>query len=233
MLKTATKSYTRNIYSEFEEEFKQQFFVSCKLLQSKGTIMTYTVIPMKFQDEATVVFNSKDMTITCSCKKYECTGLLCKHALRVFNINEVFILPPQYITSRWTKYAKNGFYCEKKQINENETLKMQAAHISRKATSVALKRSISKELLDEYEKAIDKLDREADEAISQRSEKVSGVSESANDDIGDVLKGKVSIRVPEVIKGEDPKDATNETQVGQNPSQFTAYFPSSIGANIP
>ena len=48
MLKTATKSYTRNIYSEFEEEFKQQFFVSCKLLQSKGTIMTYTVIPMKF-----------------------------------------------------------------------------------------------------------------------------------------------------------------------------------------
>ena len=96
---------------------------------------------------------------------------------------------------------KNGFYCEKKQINENETLKMQAARISRKATSVALKRSISKELLDEYEKAIDKLDREADEAINQRSEKVSGVSESANDDIGDILKGKVSIRVPEVIKG--------------------------------
>ena len=31
--------------------------------------------------------------------------------------------------------------------------------------------------------------------------KVSGVSESANDDIGDILKGKVLIRVPEVIKG--------------------------------
>ena len=79
MLKTATKSYTRNIYSEFEEEFKQQFFVSCKLLQSEGTITTYTMIPMKFQDEATVVFNSKDMTITCSCKKYECTGMYMVH----------------------------------------------------------------------------------------------------------------------------------------------------------
>lgn len=143
------------------------------------------------------------------------SGLLCKHALRVFNINEVFILPPQYITSRWTKYAKNGFYCEKKQINENETLKMQAARISRKATSVALKRSISKELLDEYEKAIDKLDREADEAISQRSEKVSGVSESANDDIGDVLKGKVSIRVPEVIKGKKKRTDVLENKKGK------------------
>lgn len=74
MLKTATESYTRNIYSDFEEEFKKQFFVSCKLLQSEGTIMTYQVIPMKFQDEALVVFNSEDMTIMCSCRKYECIG---------------------------------------------------------------------------------------------------------------------------------------------------------------
>ena len=30
-------------------------------------------------------------------------GLLCKHALRVFNINGVFDLPSQYILKRWTK----------------------------------------------------------------------------------------------------------------------------------
>jgi hypothetical protein len=33
--------------------------------------MTYQVIPMKFQDEALVVFNSEDMTIMCSCRKYD------------------------------------------------------------------------------------------------------------------------------------------------------------------
>lgn len=48
---------------------------------------------------------------------------------------------------------------------------MQAARISRKDTSVALKRSISKQLLDDYEKAIDKLDREADDAIKQKIRK--------------------------------------------------------------
>jgi hypothetical protein len=74
VLKTSAESYTRNIYSDFEE-FKKQFFVSCKLLQSEGTIMTYQVIPMKFQDEALVVFNSEDMSIMCSCRKYECIGM--------------------------------------------------------------------------------------------------------------------------------------------------------------
>ena len=31
MLKTAAQSYTRNLYSDFEEQFKEQFSFSCKL----------------------------------------------------------------------------------------------------------------------------------------------------------------------------------------------------------
>lgn len=48
------------------------------------------------------------------------------------------------VLNRWTKYAKRGFYFEKKQISDNETLRTHAARISRKATSVALKCSVSK-----------------------------------------------------------------------------------------
>jgi hypothetical protein len=29
-------------------------------------------------------------------------------------MKDVFILPSQYILSRWTKYAKKGFYIDKK-----------------------------------------------------------------------------------------------------------------------
>ena len=82
------------------------------------------------------------------------------------NINEVFTLPSQYILHRWTKYAKRGF-SSNNQGSSHETLQTRAARISRKATSIALKCSVSEELLVELEKAIDMLDEEADESLSQ------------------------------------------------------------------
>ena len=74
MLKTAAESYTRRLYSDFEEQFKEQFSISCKLSLSEETIKTYQVMPMEFEDEAQVVFNSVDMSISCSCRKYESIG---------------------------------------------------------------------------------------------------------------------------------------------------------------
>jgi len=74
MLKTAAEKYTRRIYSDFEEQFREQFSFSCQLLESEGAMMTYKVTPSRFNDEAIIVFNSEDKTITCSCRKYECIG---------------------------------------------------------------------------------------------------------------------------------------------------------------
>ena len=130
------------------------------------------------------------------------TGILCKHAIRVLTINEVFILPTQY---RWTKYAERGFYCEKRKINDNETSKAQCARISRKATSLALKCSVSKDLLDDLEKAIDKLDQEAYSTLNQRHVEPCVVSRVSTKCETNILKGKVSIRAPEVIKGPKKK----------------------------
>jgi hypothetical protein len=56
-------------------------------------------------------------------------GILCKHARKVLTANNVFILPPQYIIGRWTKYAKRGFYVDK-QERGSESNKTLAAHIS-------------------------------------------------------------------------------------------------------
>lgn len=170
LLKTAAESYTRMVYSEFEEEFKLQFSFSCKLLQADGSNLTYMVMHMQSVHGATVVFNKENMTITCSCRKYESIGILCTHALKVFNANDVFVLPSQYILNRWTKYAKRGFYIEK-EGTETEDLKMRAARISRKVASIALKCSLSKDLLDYLEKAINKLDLEADNSLSKMQEK--------------------------------------------------------------
>jgi hypothetical protein len=134
-------------------------------------------------------------------------GILCKHALKVFNMKDVFILPSQYILHRWTKYAKRGFIIEK-QRNENADLKSQAARIARKATSVALKCSVSKELLDGLEKAIDKLVLEADHSICNLQQQICDVPPIPTDCSIDTLTGKISFRVPRVVKGPKSKRST-------------------------
>ncbi|XP_024318498.1 protein FAR1-RELATED SEQUENCE 5-like isoform X2 [Brachypodium distachyon] len=75
MLKTAGESYTRRMYSEFEEEFKKQFTLSCELLEAAGTNSTFFVKYMQSDRGATVVLNTEDSTITCSCRMFECIGM--------------------------------------------------------------------------------------------------------------------------------------------------------------
>ena len=47
LLKTTAKSYTQRMYLEFEEEFKEHFSFSCKLLYTDGSILTYMVTHMQ------------------------------------------------------------------------------------------------------------------------------------------------------------------------------------------
>jgi hypothetical protein len=75
MLKIAVETYTRRMYSEFEEEFKKQFTLTCDLLEANGTNLTFFVRYMQSNCGATVVLNTEDLTITCSCRMFECIGM--------------------------------------------------------------------------------------------------------------------------------------------------------------
>lgn len=114
---------------------------------------------------------------------------------------------------RWTKYAKRGFYIEKPETEE-ESLKARAARMSRKATSITLKCSVSKELLENLEKGLDKLDLEADIAMSKLQEKFDDVVVVSTECATDTLKGTISFRVPHVIKG--PKNKRLQSAVEKN-----------------
>ena len=109
-------------------------------------------------------------------------------------------------------------------MNTNETSKTQAARISRKATSIALKCSVSKEILDDLEKAIDKLDLEADNSLSQRAAKNCGIplKPSCNVHDPEILKGKVTIRAPPVVKGSKNKRAKSVLEKKQGKKKKTA-----------
>ena len=43
--------------------------------------------------------------VQCSCLRYECYGLLCRHAFYVLRMNRVFHFPKHYMHSRWSKHA--------------------------------------------------------------------------------------------------------------------------------
>lgn len=76
LLKTAAKSYTRTLYSDFEEEFKKQFSLSCNLLLKEGVSNIYKVTAFEDKgDEATVAINLATFEISCSCKFYGCVGM--------------------------------------------------------------------------------------------------------------------------------------------------------------
>jgi hypothetical protein len=63
------------------------------------------------------------------------------------------------------KICKRGFYIDTKR-SANENLKAYAARLSQMATSLILKCSVSKPLLDNLEKSLHKLDLETDESLS-------------------------------------------------------------------
>jgi signal recognition particle subunit SEC65 len=124
-------------------------------------------------------------------------------------MNNVFMLPSQYVLNRWTKYAKRGFYIEK-MGKEKENLKAHAARLSRMATSLALKCSVSKPLLDDLERALEKLELEADHSLDKMEETEFPVI--PNDRNIQTVNSKISFRVPQVVKGAKSKRSKNAVE---------------------
>ncbi|XP_020406271.2 uncharacterized protein [Zea mays] len=132
-------------------------------------------------------------------------------------MNGVYNLTSQYILPRWTKYAKSGFYIEKKQGTEEGDLKTQAALISRQATTLALKCSSSKELLDKLQKAMYDFNLEADTYLSEMHEKSNEIPPTPNECVRQPLNGVISFKIPPVIKG--PKQTRFKNVLEKNPGK--------------
>jgi hypothetical protein len=75
------------------------------------------------------------------------------------------------------------------------------------ATSIALKCSVSKTLLEDLDKALLKLDLEADNSLSNMRENEGNIVLFHPDT--DVVNNNVSFRVPQVMKGAKSKRAKN------------------------
>ncbi|KAJ8512868.1 hypothetical protein OPV22_003302 [Ensete ventricosum] len=109
MEKQAAGIYTRSIFARFQEEFVESLGYHVDKIEDEP-ISKYRVMRNEIDDEIySVDFNSTENKAHCSCFMFEFSGILCRHALRVFIINGVRALPNNYILKRWTKHAKSGF----------------------------------------------------------------------------------------------------------------------------
>nr|XP_027122340.1 protein FAR1-RELATED SEQUENCE 5-like [Coffea arabica] len=108
MLVHASETYSPTVFVAFQNEYGESTAMVILRQQDAAMFVEFTVMRYDGGPERTVVFNRNDLSVRCSCKKYENEGILCGHALKVFDTVGIKIIPPEYIKRRWTKRARAG-----------------------------------------------------------------------------------------------------------------------------
>lgn len=108
MLKQVSDIYTRTVFDIFQDEFVESLGYYVDKVED-GVICKYNVAKDEdVETTCTVMYNSSDKRTSCSCCKFETSGILCRHILRVFLTVDMRSIPEYYILKRWTKDAKTA-----------------------------------------------------------------------------------------------------------------------------
>lgn len=116
--------YTITVFKVFQKELLESYsYVGIKI-NIEGAISRYLVQRCGNGDERnTVAFNASNLNISCSCRLFDFEGILCRHALKVFQIMNVREIPSRYILHRWTKSAKYGILRDADSVGGSQDFK--------------------------------------------------------------------------------------------------------------
>ncbi|KAJ0962390.1 hypothetical protein J5N97_030218 [Dioscorea zingiberensis] len=103
ILQHASNIYTLTMFKRFEEELMDSIGLNCIEGASDENYSLYQLTEDNHGRIYFVKFLLSNGNISCSCNMFETLGLLCRHALRVFVMNNVKEIPKPYILKRWTK----------------------------------------------------------------------------------------------------------------------------------
>ncbi|KAJ4745015.1 FAR1-related sequence 1 [Rhynchospora pubera] len=108
ILRRVSSLYTTKVLELFQTEVELSMLAHIECLEGN----TYTVGKSAFDNETPcksrqVVWIREGQMVSCSCKKFERVGILCWHALKVLDREDIKVIPPRYILNRWTKAAKD------------------------------------------------------------------------------------------------------------------------------
>ncbi|KAI0494289.1 hypothetical protein KFK09_024421 [Dendrobium nobile] len=109
-----SKVYTLNMFKKFQDEIEAIMYCHASLIKIEGTISTFDVKECIFLEDGKrtmnrnhgVLYNSEEKDVQCICGSFQFRGILCRHALSVFKLQQVHEIPSQYVLDRWKKDFK-------------------------------------------------------------------------------------------------------------------------------
>ena len=108
MLRQAANMYTPAVFEIFRKEFEVFLNSISYNCGEVATTTEYKIIVGENPKEHYVRFDSSDMSIACSCKKFEFVGIQCGHVIKVLDVRNIKELPERYFLKRWRINAKSG-----------------------------------------------------------------------------------------------------------------------------
>ncbi|XP_020243399.1 protein FAR1-RELATED SEQUENCE 5-like [Asparagus officinalis] len=105
----AQKIYTRVMFKVFKDQLKEIFLFSLNEMEPKVLYKLVQVLnsnkPSARRRTYIVTFQAPT-TVSCNCKMFEFSGMVCSHVLKVLLHLDILEIPSEYILKRWTKSAK-------------------------------------------------------------------------------------------------------------------------------
>ncbi|XP_048136110.1 protein FAR1-RELATED SEQUENCE 7-like isoform X2 [Rhodamnia argentea] len=101
--------YTLSVFKVFQRELLQSYSYLGAKIHEQGAISRYLIRKCGNENEKHIVtFCTSNLDVSCGCQMFESEGVLCRHALRLFQILDIRELPSRYILHRWTRSAEYG-----------------------------------------------------------------------------------------------------------------------------
>ncbi|KAF6164869.1 hypothetical protein GIB67_017072 [Kingdonia uniflora] len=113
-----------------------------------GSIFRYEV-GRKGRRKNIVMIDSSNIQVGCTCNKFEFTGIICRHIVKVFYHRIIHEIPSKYILARWTKDVKAGIVRDEvgktTLANCNTSLSLRYNELCAQAIKITTKGAINEE----------------------------------------------------------------------------------------
>nr|XP_023929565.1 protein FAR1-RELATED SEQUENCE 5-like [Quercus suber] len=99
MLNQVATVYTPKLFDLFQTEVEEVMALSI-LERNVSQTHSYVVGVFNQNGKFEVMWNPLDETLSCSCRKFESFGILCRHGLKVLDALDIKLIPNRYIMKR-------------------------------------------------------------------------------------------------------------------------------------
>ncbi|XP_042505688.1 protein FAR1-RELATED SEQUENCE 5-like [Macadamia integrifolia] len=107
IMNQALEIYTPKIFEELQHEYIWITACSIKFRNESAAIHNYIVDVVDREGNFNVECNPVGPTIACSCRKFETFGILCCHALKIFDVLDIKFILANYVLRRWTRGGRS------------------------------------------------------------------------------------------------------------------------------